>query len=79
VNIIEEKVNDNHLRLVVNINPEDYTGKVEEEIKNLSKKITMNGFRPGKVPIGLTKKFYGNTVLAEQLDKVLNDSVFELY
>lgn len=68
-------MNDNHLRLVVNVNPEDYTTKLDEEIKSLSKKMTLNGFRPGKVPVGMAKKMYGNSVLAEHLDKLLNESV----
>lgn len=68
-------MNDNHLKLVVNVLPEDYTGQLTEEIKSLSKKISLKGFRPGKVPVGMTKKMYGNSVLAEHLDKLLNDSV----
>jgi trigger factor len=77
VNITTEQVGDNHVRLLVNVEPVDYQAKVEEEIKSLSKKISMNGFRPGKVPPGLAKKFYGNTVLAEQLDKLLNSTVLD--
>ncbi|MBK6483061.1 MAG: hypothetical protein IPG01_07995 [Chitinophagaceae bacterium] len=30
--------------------PEDYTAKLTDEIKSLSKKISMKGFRPGKYP-----------------------------
>ncbi|MBK9732006.1 MAG: hypothetical protein IPO83_12095 [Chitinophagaceae bacterium] len=75
MNITQEQMNDNHLKLVVNVNPEDYATKLEGEIKSLSKKMSINGFRPGKVPVGMAKKLYGNSVLAEQLDKLLNDSV----
>lgn len=75
MNITQETMNDNHLKLVVNVLPEDYTGQLSEEIKSLSKKISLKGFRPGKVPVGMTKKMYGNSVLAEHLDKLLNDSV----
>ncbi|MBX7107103.1 MAG: trigger factor [Chitinophagales bacterium] len=75
MNITQEQMNDNHLKLVVNVIPEDYATKLEGEIKSLSKKMNVNGFRPGKVPVGIAKKMYGNSVLAEQLDKLLNDSV----
>lgn len=75
MNITQEQMNDNHLKLVVNVMPEDYAAKLEGEIKSLSKKMSINGFRPGKVPVGMAKKMYGNSVLAEQLDKLLNDSV----
>ncbi len=75
MNIIPEQINDNHLKLVVNVEPDDYLNDVDEEIKSLSRKITMNGFRPGKVPVGLTKKFYGNSVLADHLDKLINSTL----
>lgn len=75
MNITQEQMNDNHLKLVVSVMPEDYSAKLEGEIKTLSKKMSINGFRPGKVPVGMAKKMYGNSVLAEQLDKLLNDSV----
>ena len=75
MNITQEIMNDNHLKLVVNVQPEDYTAKLTDEIKSLSKKISMKGFRPGKVPVGMTRKMYGNSVLAEHLDKLLNESV----
>lgn len=75
MNITQEIMNDNHLKLVVNVQPEDYTAKLTDEIKSLSKKISMKGFRPGKVPVSMTRKMYGNSVLAEHLDKLLNESV----
>jgi len=75
VNITKEPVNDTHWKLIVNVSPDDYLNKVEEEIKTLSKKISMDGFRPGKVPSGIAKRQYGNSVLAEELNKMLNDSI----
>jgi trigger factor len=75
VNITQEQVAENHLKLVVNLDPEDYLVKVDEEIKSLSKKITMDGFRPGKVPQGLLKKKYGDAVLADELNKMISDSL----
>jgi len=75
VNITQEQVGENHLKLVVNLEPQDYLGKVDEEIKSMSKKITMDGFRPGKVPQGLLKKKYGDAVLAEELNKMISDSL----
>jgi len=36
----------------------------------------MKGFRTGKVPMGMIKKMYGNNVLAEELDKILQDELY---
>ncbi len=58
---------------MITVEPDDYLNQVDEEIKSLSRKITMNGFRPGKVPVGVAKKFYGNSVLADHLDKLLKN------
>ncbi len=44
-------------------------------MKNLRKKVDMKGFRKGMVPPGLVKKMYGTNVLAEELDKLLNEQL----
>jgi trigger factor len=75
VNITSENIAPLHLRLNVNLTPDDYLAKVDSGIKELSKKIAMPGFRPGKVPVSLSRKMYGNQVLADELDKILNESV----
>ena len=70
MNITQEQVGTNHLKVVVNLEPTDYQNKVDDEIKTLSRKISIDGFRPGKVPTGITKKLYGNTILADELNKI---------
>jgi trigger factor len=37
----------------------------------------MNGFRPGKTPLGLVKKMYLKSVLADQLNKIAVNKMFE--
>ena len=75
MNITQETVGTNHLKVVVNLAPTDYQSKVDEEIKSLSRKISIDGFRPGKVPQGIARKLYGNTILAEDLNKIISDSL----
>jgi len=36
----------------------------------------MKGFRKGQVPLGMIKKMYGNNILAEELDKILQDELY---
>lgn len=73
--ITHEVVAENHLKVVLKLEPQDYSAKVDEEIKSLRKKIAIDGFRPGKVPYGLAKKMYGDTVLADELNKMISESL----
>ena len=63
--------------LTVQIEKADYQEKVEKALKTLRQKVNMPGFRKGMVPAGLIKKQYGVSVLAEEIDKLLQEKVFE--
>lgn len=75
MNITTENISDLHLKVKINLEPNDYLPKVEESIRSVSKKISMPGFRPGKVPVGMTRKMHGNELLAEELNKILGESI----
>ena len=40
-------------------------------------KVRINGFRPGKVPVGLIKKQYGTQILVDEINKLLNDEIYK--
>lgn len=61
--------------LSVNVSKEDYLSKVESALAKLKKNVTMKGFRAGMVPSSLVKKMYGTSVLVDELNKVVNESV----
>ena len=63
--------------LTVQIEKADYEGEVEKSLKNIRKKANIPGFRPGQVPAGLIKKQYGKAVLAEEVNKLLQDKIYE--
>lgn len=77
MNITQEKVSDLNSILKVKLSPEDYQQRVDAQLKELQRKASMPGFRPGKVPVGMVKKMYGKSVLADEVNKVLNNSVNE--
>ncbi len=77
MNITQEKVSDLNSILKVKLGPEDYQQRVDAQLKELQRKASMPGFRPGKVPVGMVKKMYGKSVLADEVNKVLNNSVNE--
>lgn len=77
MNITQEKVSDLNSILKVKLSPVDYQQRVDAQLKELQRKASMPGFRPGKVPVGMVKKMYGKSVLADEVNKVLNNSVNE--
>jgi len=58
------------------IEKQDYSQKVEKATREISKKASINGFRPGKVPFGLIKKMYGKSVLIDEVQKILSDELW---
>lgn len=66
------------LNAVINVKIEknDYTEKVEKATRELTKKVSIKGFRPGKVPAGLIKKMYGKSVLIEEVNKILSEKLW---
>lgn len=63
--------------LTVKLEKADYQEKVEKSLKNIRQKAQMPGFRPGMVPAGLVKKMYGKSVLAEEVNKLLSETVYK--
>jgi trigger factor len=63
--------------LKVKVGVKDYQEKVDNILKDYRKKMQMPGFRPGMVPIGMVKKMYGKAVLADEINKLLNDSIYK--
>lgn len=64
-----------NLSITVALSPEDYQPAVEKALKNYAHKVNMPGFRPGKVPIGMVRKMYGKSILLEEVNRMLGDSL----
>jgi trigger factor len=77
MDIKQEKIDDLNALLRVKIGPEDYSEKVDETLKNYRKQANIPGFRTGKVPMGLIKKKYGPSVVAEEVNKAINNALYE--
>ena len=64
-------------KLTVKLEKADYQEKVEKSLKAFRQKANMPGFRPGMVPMGIIKKQYGTAVKAEEVNKLLQEKVYE--
>ena len=52
----------------------DIEQKVTSRLKELSQTVRMPGFRPGKVPMSMLKKRFGQHVMGEVLEQAVGDS-----
>jgi trigger factor len=76
MNVVRENVDALNAILKVQIAPEDYKSKVDTTLAKFRKKASVPGFRPGMVPMGMIKKQYGKGVLADELNKVINEALY---
>jgi trigger factor len=53
----------------------DYEARCESALKAHRKQAQMPGFRVGKIPMGLIRKQYGKSVLADELNKLLSEAL----
>ncbi|PWG80091.1 trigger factor [Pararcticibacter amylolyticus] len=75
MNITQEKIDNLNTVVKVSIKPEDYRDRVEKAIKVQAKKAKLPGFRPGMVPSAHIKKMYGKSILVDEINNLLNDSL----
>jgi len=75
MNITQEKINDLNAVVKIKISPEDYTEKVDKSIKEQAKKATLPGFRKGMVPAAHIKKMYGRSILVEEINNLLSETL----
>ena len=70
--------NTDKLNAVLNMKVEqaDYQEKVGEILKDYRRKARVDGFRPGKVPMGIIRKMYHTPVLVDEVNKLVSESLF---
>ena len=63
--------------LTVKLEKADYQEKVGKSLKTFRQKAQIPGFRKGMVPMSLVKKMYGKSVIAEEVNKLLSEKVYD--
>ena len=63
--------------LSVLVEAKDIEIKIEARLLELKNSINLKGFRPGKAPIALLKKQFGQSVYGEVAEKILQESTYE--
>lgn len=61
--------------LTVTIDKSEYEPKFKSELKKYRKQANMRGFRKGRTPTSVLKKMYGQSVLADVINKLLQEAL----
>lgn len=77
MNIVRKDIDSSNATITIGIEKADYSEKVEKTLRDHRKKANIPGFRPGMVPMGLMKKMYGKSVLAEEINKIISDELYK--
>ena len=75
MNISQEKIDNLNAIVKINIKPEDYQPRVDKAIKDQAKKAKIPGFRPGMVPASHIKRMYGKSILVDEINNMLSDTL----
>lgn len=75
MNITKENVDALNAVVKVDIVADDYQAKVSEVLTDYRKKADVPGFRKGHVPLGMIKKQYGKSVMIDEVNKLLQESL----
>jgi trigger factor len=77
MNITQETIDDLNAVISIKVEPQDYQNKVKSVLNNYRKSAAIPGFRKGHVPFGMVKKMYGESVMADEINKLLNEKLYE--
>lgn len=75
MNISQEKKDNLNAVIKININAEDYQARVDKAIKEQAKKAQIPGFRKGMVPSSHIKRMYGKSILVDEINNLLSDTL----
>jgi len=75
MNISRENIDALNANVKINIVKADYEEKVEKKLREYKRTANIKGFRPGHVPSQMIKKLYGTSVLVDEINKIVSESL----
>ncbi|HEX5742492.1 MAG TPA: trigger factor [Flavobacteriaceae bacterium] len=75
MNITKQSIDALNAVIKIEIAGADYQEKVEKGLKDYRKKANIPGFRSGQIPMGLIKKQFGKALLAEEINKLIQNTL----
>jgi len=79
MNITPEKSTGNVQQLRIEVNKADYAESVETALKKYRRTAQIPGFRVGNAPMGLIKRNYEKPLIADEVNKLASDNLYEFF
>lgn len=73
-----EEISQVKRRITVEIEAEKVTLKLDQALRELSKRVKIKGFRPGKTPRGILEQYYGTQIINEVKNDLIRESFSEV-
>lgn len=70
-----EAISDLHYKLTATLAPSDYEAEFNAQLEKYRKEAAIKGFRKGKTPASVVRKMFGKSVLADILNKKLQEAI----
>ena len=77
MNVSFEQIDAVNGMLTVELKREDFASDVNKEVAAMGVRHPLKGFRPGKAPKNLLMKFYGPSVTADVVDRMVGRAVYD--
>jgi trigger factor len=77
MNVSFEQIDAVNGLLTVDIKREDFAADVAKEVAKMGVRHPLKGFRPGKAPKSLLMKFYGPSVTADVVDRMVGRAMYD--
>ena len=58
----------------ITVPKEDLAEKLEVKIKEMQPQVSLKGFRPGKVPVGHIRKMFGQSIMKDVVEDIVNET-----
>ena len=77
MNVSLEQIDAVNAIVTVDIKKEDFADSVAKEVAQMGVRHPLKGFRPGKAPKSLLMKFYGPSVTADVVDRMVSKALYD--
>ena len=75
--ITKSKPKDLVCQITINVEYDDYKEKVDDILNDYRKKAVIPGFRKGKTPMSIINKKYKTSIVADEVNKILQDEMYK--